>query len=103
MLRRFSFPHFSPPLSLSFSSPAGYSKELLAAGIQSFPHGLQHTTHGTHTGHLHDSSVKPSSTTQTRGIKLEKSNILLLGPTGCGMLIVVYQREQNSKYSYTYN
>ena len=65
---------------------AGYSKDnLLSAGIPHFPHSFQPTTHGTQMGGGESApSSKTSAKTKTSGMKLEKSNILLLGPTGCG-------------------
>ena len=68
--------------------PAGYAKEFVGTGVQGFPHSLQPTTHGTHTGrpHLSGENFGPSIKQPTQGIKVEKSKILLLGPTGCGRL-----------------
>ena len=62
----------------------------MTGAIQQLPPGFQPTTHGTHIGTHPDGESQPSNSTSSslkaRGsrIKLDKSNILLLGPTGCG-------------------
>ena len=64
--------------SLLFTFPA-YTKNLLAQGVQMFPpQGFLHAKTGT------EGEEVPSPPQREDSLPLDKSNILLLGPTGCG-------------------
>ncbi len=71
---------------------AGYGKNLLSQGIQFLPLGLVQPPHshgskmegrGGVAGRAQDSTAQQQEAVAER-IKLDKSNIILLGPTGCG-------------------
>ena len=66
---------------LSWLCSGAYAKGLLAQGIQVLPQGYTQTSPGTVTG---EQEEQKSGSGQSEGLKLEKSNIILLGPTGCG-------------------
>ena len=74
-------------------SAAGYGKNLVSQGVQFLPRGLVPQSRGTKlegkggaTSRAQESRTQQQEveTETAEEIKLDKSNIILLGPTGCG-------------------
>ena len=63
------------------------------------PQGFVQTSHGTQTNQRDEAinPLPPSSLSER--IKLDKSNIILLGPTGCGTYACLYCDEGISVFS----
>ncbi len=61
-----------------------YAKGLLAQGVEMLPQGYTPTSYGTMTGEHKEEEPVSMETTTEGGVRLDKSNIILLGPTGCG-------------------
>ena len=58
------------------------------------PTGLMQTSHGRQ-GKL-DAENETAESLDTDHVKLDKSNIILLGPTGCGEFVVSYVHSRSS-------
>ncbi|XP_064391315.1 ATP-dependent Clp protease ATP-binding subunit ClpX-like [Halichondria panicea] len=73
----------TPPVGTS-----AYAKGLLAQGVDMLPQGYTPTSYGTMIGENKEEESVSMETTTDSGVRLDKSNIILLGPTGCGKTLL---------------
>lgn len=70
----------------------GYDRNLITSRLQLLPRGLVHTSNATQSkptsAHVHATEPPLEEDEVEDGIKLDKSNIILMGPTGCGKTLL---------------